>query len=140
MRILSRIRPHIGRSGGQVISAVRCAGTEDANHLDRSACIEVRVGVRRCVGRWRIEVGVNVPKEQGINLLVGPRGPWLQLVLRGGIASLEGLLLACSGQAEGGCFPSKRLHNAGLELAVADPSCSDRPYCDSGARLILLGS
>lgn len=118
--------------------------TGDANSLGRRAGRDVEVGggVKRRVGKWRIEVGMDVPERQGTNLLVGPRGPWLQWVLRRGITYEWGLLLACSGQYEPGCFPSKLLHDAVLERALlADGSRDDdRRHCDSGARLCLLGS
>jgi len=32
-----------------------------------------------------VEVNIDVPEQQGTILLVGPRGPWLQSMLRGRI-------------------------------------------------------
>ena len=81
----SRRSPHIGRSGCQVARTVWCAVTDYASGLRRNAGRDVVAGDERCAGKWRIEADANVPEKQGINLLVGPRGPWLQWVLRGRI-------------------------------------------------------
>jgi len=93
--------------------------TDDANELGPGAWRDVEVdGVKRGFGKWRLEADVvDVPEEQGTILLVGPRRPWLQLVLRGGITFFRGLPLACGGHSRSGCFPSKLLHDAVLERA-----------------------
>ena len=73
-----RRSPHIGRSGCQVARTVRCVVTDYAVKVRREAMRDAAVGDERCAGKWRIEVIIDVPEEQGTILLVGPLGPWLR--------------------------------------------------------------
>jgi hypothetical protein len=84
-RVRSRRSPPIGRSGCQVARTVWRVVTDYASGCRRDERRDGVAGNARCAGKWRIEVNADVPERQGINLLVGPRGPWLQWVLRGRI-------------------------------------------------------
>jgi hypothetical protein len=73
-----RRRPDIGRSVVAFARTVRGAVTEDANKVGQGVRRDEPVGAQRCVGKWRIEVRADVPKIEGIILLVGPARPWLR--------------------------------------------------------------
>ncbi len=72
-----RRSPHIGRSACHVARTLWRVVTDYASGLRRNAGRDEVAGDERS-GKWRIEADANVPERQGINLLVGPRGPWLQ--------------------------------------------------------------
>jgi len=85
-RILFRRCPDIGRSVCGFARTLWCAVTDCAIQIFRlGAERQDAVGDERCAGKWRVEVNIDVPEQQGTILLVGPRGPWLQSMLRGRI-------------------------------------------------------
>jgi hypothetical protein len=74
-----RSRPDIGRSVCGFAKTPWCAVTDYAKGSCRRGAERDDVFENeRCAGKWRVEVKVDVPEEQGTILLVGPRGPWLQ--------------------------------------------------------------